>query len=412
MSARAPRGEIAVVGGGVVGMVSALLLADAGFDVSLVDPVTQLPARDAPWDLRTFALTPATRRILIRCGVWSALDAARVSTFEAIEVYDGLGDGTVRFDRTAGVSPPLAFLVELSNLITACHRALAQRARVRDFAGQVIAVVPGDDHCTLRLADGRELRTGAVLACDGADSPLRTLCGIAVDETDYAQHAVVANVTCALPHAGVARQRFLPTGPLALLPLPPPCDVAVVWSTTPEEAAWAVGCRDDEFRARLAEAFGQRAGAVTVTSRRLAFPLRRRHARSYVADRVALLGDAAHVMHPLAGQGLNVGLLDAATLAEVLGARGPAVLRAPQSALARYARIRRGENLLMLTVTEQLNRLFAETRTPIVRARNLGLRLTQHLRPLKARLIAHAMGDRGDLPALARGDLSTEQVTP
>jgi len=404
--------DIAIVGGGVVGMVAALFLADAGFDVMLVDPVTQLPVRDTPYDLRTFALTPASRRLLVHCGVWDALDAARISTFQAIEVWDGVRGGTLRFDASAELPPPLAYLVELSNLITACHRALARRVRVRDVAGQVSALATTDRHCVLRLADGRELAASVVLACDGAESPLRTLCGIDTDDHDYRQHAIVANVTTTLPHGGTARQRFLSSGPLALLPLPPAHEVAVVWSTSPAEATWALDCTDDEFCARLGSASDWRLGPICATSRRLSFPLRRRHARHYAQDRVALVGDAAHVIHPLAGQGLNLGLLDAAALAEALGARGTAGLRAPQSLLQRYARTRRGENLLMLTVAEQLNRLFAATNPAVVRLRNAGLELTQRLRPLKARLIAHAMGEAGDLPALACRDLTSVQETP
>lgn len=412
VNARGMRVDIAVVGGGVVGMVSALLLADAGFDVMLVDPVTQLPARDDPYDLRTFALTPASQRILAHCGVWGALDLARVSTFQAIEVWDGAGDGLVRFDASAGVRLPLAYLVELSNLITACHRTLALRARIRDLAGQVNVVVMNERECVLHLADGRELVAGVVLACDGADSPLRALCGIEVDEVDYGQQAIVANVTTTLPHAGTARQRFLASGPLAMLPLPPPCETAVVWSTSPEEAAWALACTDEEFCARLGTAFESRLGRVLATSRRLTFPLRRQHAREYVHERVALVGDAAHVVHPLAGQGLNLGLLDAATLAELLASRESIALRAPQSLLKRYARMRRGENLLMLMVTDQLNRLFAATNPAMVQLRNAGLRMTQHLRPLKRRLLARAMGDSGELPEIARRDLSSLQEIP
>ena len=392
MSTRTARAEVAIVGGGVVGMVAALLLADAGLEVVLIDPVTQLPARDEPFDLRTYALTPTSRQILECCGVWAGLDLARLSTFQAIEVWDGLGGGALHFAAPVGGAGPLAYLVEQANLLSACQRALATRTKLSDLAGEVSALTTNDHECVLQLADGRELRAALVLACDGGDSPLREMCGFEVDEKSYDQHAIVTNVTTTLAHEQIARQRFLTSGPLALLPLPPPNQAAVVWTTTPAQAAWATTCSDEEFCTGLGHAFEERLGPVLGTSRRVAFALRRQHARHYARGRVALLGDAAHVIHPLAGQGLNLGLLDAAKLADILRTCERAALRYPQSLLQRYARARRGENLLMLAVTDQLNRVFAQTHPAIVWLRNTGLNLTQHWSPLKHALLAHAMG--------------------
>lgn len=394
--------EVAVVGGGVVGMITALLLARAGREVTLVDSITHLPARDEPWDLRSFALTPASRRILARCGVWDMLDQARIATFEGMEIRDAASPARVRFDRAGAGNQPLAYLVEQSNLITACHRQLAQQARVSDLAAQVLGMIAGAEDVRLHLGERRELRARVVLACDGRDSPMRALAGITSEEHDYRQRAVVANVRTQLPHGGIARQRFLPEGPLALLPLPSPNEVAIVWSTTPEQASWAETCDDEAFLAALTQASDAWLGEILSTSRRLGFPLVRRHARHYVAERLALIGDAAHVVHPLAGQGLNLGLLDAAAVVEELGSASAAALLHPQSLLARYARARRGGNLAMLTVTDQLNRLFARREIPVVGLRRMGLALVDRAAPLKRRLIAEATGQRGNLPLLAR----------
>ncbi|MEN9727923.1 MAG: hypothetical protein RL434_2289 [Pseudomonadota bacterium] len=403
--------EVAVVGGGVVGMVTALLLATAGREVTLVDSLTHLPARDEPWDLRSFALTPGSRRILSHCGLWDALEQTRIATFEGMEIRDAASPARLGFDRASAGDQPLAYLVEQSNLITACQRRLAQETRVSDLAAQVLGMTTSAEDVRLHLGERRELRARVVLACDGRDSPLRALAGIASEEHDYQQRAVVANVRMQLPHGGIARQRFLPEGPLALLPLPTPDEVAVVWTTTPEQAVWAEACEDEAFRDALAQASDAWLGEVLVTSRRLGFPLVRRHAHHYAVDRVALVGDSAHVVHPLAGQGLNLGLLDAAAIAEELGPASSAALQYPQSLLARYSRARRGGNLAMLTVTDQLNRLFARRESPIIGLRRVGLACVDRWAPLKRRLIADAMGQRGDLPLIARPGPSNSPLT-
>ena len=394
--------EVVVVGGGLVGLTAALLLAEGGIPVTVLDPVTLLPARDSPYDLRTFALTPASQRIFDRVQVWSALEAERIAQFSAMEVWDAEQPRALHFAAPPTASNTLGYVIEQANLFMAMNARLQRSPLITGIAGQVSSVTPIPGACVLGLADGREVRASVVLGCDGGASPLRDLCGIACSEHDYQQTAIVANVTTTIPHGAVARQRFLDTGPLAFLPLPPGDLSAVVWTTTDAHATWARDCTEAEFCADLTRAFDARLGTVLTSSRRVVFPLWRRHAAQYCQDRVALLGDAAHVIHPLAGQGLNLGLLDAAALAEILIAADRAAREHPQSLLRRYARWRRGENLAMLTVTEQLNRLFGTQQPVISKLRGVGLALTERLPVVKHLLAAYAMGERGEAPASAR----------
>lgn len=395
--------EIAIAGGGLVGLTAALLLAQAGYTVVIIDPVTPLLVRDEPYDLRTYALTPASRRILASVGIWAALDQSRIAAFAGMHVWDGVRGGQLTFssDLMPGAAV-LGYIVEQSNLLAAAQHAAQAQSLIAGLGGQVSAVTDGSEYCTVRLSDGRELRANVVLACDGSDSPVRELCGIPSADHDYGQHAIVANVTTTLPHGDIARQRFGVDGPLAFLPLPPGDLSSVVWTTTATTAQWAIRCEDDEFCATLAAAFDHRLGAITASSRRLSFPLRRRHAATYARDRIALVGDSAHVIHPLAGQGLNLGLLDCAMFAEVLTTAPRDGLRHPQSWLKRYARARRGDNLAMLTVTDQLNRLFALRSPWLGWLRNTGLVGLNRMPAAKRLLAAHAMGEWGDLPRLAR----------
>ncbi len=405
MAARAgsvSRYDVAVVGSGVVGATLACLLADAGCRVALIDGITRHPARDEPWDLRTYSLTPASRRILSAAGAWQHMDAARMAPYHGMHVWDAARDGAIDFDAALNGRSTLGYIVEQSNLLHGLFAALRAQSRVSTVPGVVETLLPAPDGVNLQLNGGRGLQARVVAACDGANSPLRGLVGIEVDARDYAQHAVVANVRTEHPHGGIARQRFLADGPLAFLPLPDPQWCSVVWSTSEEHAARALAQDDASFRIELGTAFAHTLGAIEHTSRRLRFPLRWRHARQYSAERVVLVGDSAHLMHPLAGQGMNVGLLDAAALAECVARAGGGALRHPRALFRRYERRRRAEVLMMLEATDRLCRLFAHPHPAVAWLRSAGLDLTNRLTPVKRLLMSHAMGDGGDLPEIAR----------
>jgi 2-octaprenylphenol hydroxylase len=258
------------------------------------------------------------------------------------------------------------------------------------------------DAATLRLRDGRRVSTRLLVGADGRDSLVRDRVGIASRGWAYDQQALVANVEVERWHQETAWQRFLPTGPLAFLPLRDG-RCAVVWSVAEPRAEELLGLDEDEFRSALEDAFDRRLGAIGAIGPRAAFPLRFQHAEQYVRPRLALIGDAAHAVHPLAGQGVNLGLMDAAELAEALDearARGRDIGGA--WTLRRYERARRGENALMLTAMDGFKRLFSNRILPVAVARSLGLAAVDRITPLKHVFMRHALGLSGGLPPLAR----------
>lgn len=396
--------DIAIIGGGCVGGTLACALAQAGLNVAVVEarePQRLWPAGSV--DIRVFAITRASERIFRAIDCWDAIERGGVSPFRDMRVWDASGPGAIHFDCAELGEPTLGYIVE-QRVIQA-----ALTARM-DMLPTLTRLCPADlgafeldgNAMRITLADGQALRARLLVGADGASSRVRGMAGIAVATRDYQQAAVVAVVTTEHAHQETAWQRFLPTGPLAFLPLRDGRS-SIVWSTTPQQAAELCALDAPEFLERLTTAFDQRLGRVVAVEERARFPLRRLHAKEYIAERLALVGDAAHVIHPLAGQGVNLGLLDAATLTEVvLDTRAAGRDYGLRTNLRRYERWRHGDNHAMQRAMDAFKGLFGASAPPLRLLRNSGLSLVDRMGPVKELLSRHAMGLAGDLPRLAR----------
>ena len=394
--------DVAVVGGGPVGLTLACALGREGVRVAVVEAhEVRVPERDGH-DLRTSAITPVSQRILENLGAWQRLPAQRLGSFEHMRVWDRPRHGELRFDAADADLPRLGYIVENRELAHALEQTAGTLDTIRMYRpARLQQLEPGPRAITLRL-DGARLDARLVAGADGAHSRVRELCGIEALVRPYAQEALVATVRTTESHARTAWQRFLPDGPLAFLPLPDNWS-SVVWSTRPEHALALERLDDCDLGGALADAYEGRLGAVCEVAGRGRFALTRVQARRYLAPRVALLGDAAHSIHPLAGQGVNLGLLDAAALAEIIvdliaAGRDPGL----EGNLRRYERWRRGHNLLTGEAMTAFNWLFGARAQPLALLRNLGLGVTDRIAPLKRLFINYASGFAFELPRLAR----------
>jgi 2-octaprenyl-3-methyl-6-methoxy-1,4-benzoquinol hydroxylase len=387
--------DIAIVGAGVVGGAAALALARDGWNVALVE------AREPPrWradqpDLRVYAFAPDNAALLDDLGVWASIRSARVQPYRGMRVWDAAGGDELRFDADAFGRRELGWIVENGLLVDRLWSALPAAGVRMVCPGQLAALEQDEGHATLELDDGTRLRARLVIAADGGDSRLRTLAGIETYTHDYGQNAVVAFVDHERPHEATCWQRFLPTGPIAFLPFAGEDGhrSSIVWTLPETDATRLLQVDDTAFLRELDHAFAGTLGALTAVSKRVAFPLRRQLAQASVAGRVAVIGDAAHVVHPLAGQGVNLGLRDVAQLRALLqkqrsANRDPA---APAS-LARWARERRSENALAAYSFDGLNRLFSNDNLLATLARGPLLGLVGKLPPLRHAFWKRAAG--------------------
>ena len=396
------RYDVVIAGGGLVGATLALALGEAGLRVAIVERSSAPAAAPGPtWGTRVSAFTVASERILRTLRAWPGIPAQRVGPIREMHVWERTGE--VHFDSAAIGEPVLGHIIENAVVQWAVEQRIEALSNIEWHRGTELDGLAIDDGEAQATIGGRRLRASLVVGADGARSRVRDLAGIDVTEGDYRQEAVVTEVRTAMPHRATAWQRFLPAGPLAFLPLANGAS-SIVWSTTPEHAVQLCSLDRDAFAFEVADAFEWKLGAVTAPGPRASFALRHLHARAYVRDRVALAGDAAHIVHPLAGQGVNLGLLDAAALAEVVGrARGLGRDIGSRATLRRYERWRRGHNTLTQAVLGGFRHLFSSPWAPVRGLRETGLGLTDRLPPLKAGFMRFASGFGGDLPALARG---------
>jgi ubiquinone biosynthesis UbiH/UbiF/VisC/COQ6 family hydroxylase len=384
--------DIIIVGGGLVGASLAASLAPAGVSVAVVEPHRPAPPpADGGWDVRVYAISPGSAAFLETCGAWQGLDPARVARIEAMRIYGD--DPACRLDFSAydaGLRE-LAFIVENRLLQDALWRQLAGAGHVRLYAGvRCAAVTWAADEVALKLEGGEVLRAKLLVGADGADSWVRTQSGIAVDPVDYGQLGVVANFTCERPHHGTAFQWFRRDGVLALLPLPGD-RVSMVWSTSVAHARELLAAEPARLGGQVSAASGQELGALAPAGPAAAFPLRLQRVRRLVQPRLALIGDAAHNVHPLAGQGVNLGFRDARTLAETLAARGPRTDCGDYLLLRRYERARREDVLALQLTTDGLQKLFSGDAVWLARMRNFGLTLLDRQPLLKNLLVRRAV---------------------
>ncbi|WP_101675761.1 FAD-dependent monooxygenase [Alloalcanivorax mobilis] len=400
--------DILIIGGGMAGGLMALLLAEQGIAVRVLDgaPMPVCPA-GAP-ALRVSTLSEASHWLLRHAGAWAHLDAARVQAYRHMRVWDQDGTGEVAFDAAELGAPALGWLLENDNLTAALYRAAAAHAHLDWRCDVAVTGVRRAGQGWQVLTDSEVLSADLVIGADGARSLVREAAGIPAAPRDSGHHALVATVETDRPHGACARQVFMESGPLALLPLFSPPDggqghrCSIVWSAWPQRIEELMALDDAAFGAALTQATGEALGAARLVSRRAVFAIQERHASSYIGPGLALIGDAAHVIHPLAGQGINLGLLDSGVLAEELvRARAAGLPLAHPGVLARYQRRRRADNLVMQGAMRGFKTLFERRELPVRWLRNSGLDLVNRLPPARHAFMVRALGRAGDLPLLA-----------
>ena len=387
--------DVIIMGAGMVGAALALALGRQSFRVALVDSrAPQLIWPDEGFDIRVSAITRASQQLFTSLNAWSAMLAERVSPYREMHVWDAGGEGVIHFDSADIGEADLGHIIENRVIIKGLHSALAGLEAVTPFWPATAVNIKRDaEQASLTLADGQVLTGRLLVGADGGRSWVRGQAGISVKGWDYDQTALVTWVKPQQFHRETAWQRFLPSGPLAFLPLGDGY-CSIVWSTAPDHARQLQEMTPERFALELQAAFEDTLGPIETMGPRATFPLRCFETQHYVQPHLALVGDAAHTIHPLAGQGVNLGLADVQALVTVLSdARTRRRNIGGQSVLRRYERWRRADNRSMLVAMDVFKRLFSSDHAGLAWLRNMGLNLTDRLGPVKNQIIRQALGE-------------------
>jgi len=397
--------DVAIVGGGLVGLTLACALAKNRFHVAVIDTrEPDLNFDNSHYDGRVSAISRASHHIFEHLNLWDAIKAERVSPYQRMQVWDQNGAGDIVFDARCMGESELGHIIENRVML----KALLTKVKHNDFIDYLCPQTctrfhVDEDKAELTLQDGRNIHAKCIVGADGARSWLRDAAQFSVDEKSYDHEAIVTTIKTEKPHKKSAYQRFLTSGPLALLPLDDEYRCSIVWSTLPEEAKRLTDVDENVFLEELSHASDAVLGKVVACDKRFRFPLIRRHVKEPVQNRVVLIGDAAHSIHPLAGQGVNLGFLDAACLAQVLSkANEKQQDIGSLRVLKRFARWRKGENALMVASMGAFKELFMNDDPMVTTLRNAGLNITNKLPGVKQLFMKKAMGMIGDLPEMAK----------
>jgi 2-octaprenyl-6-methoxyphenol hydroxylase len=398
--------DVVIGGGGIVGLSLGLALARGGLSVVVADPVAPVEAQAEAFDGRVSALSFATARMFRALGLWDDLGPKSQPIHDILVTDAKLGDApspfSLHFDH-AELGTPLGYIAENRSIRQALFAGAQESERLTLVSpASLDSLAVHSASVTAKLSNGDEVKAPLAIAADGRESPLRTAMGIGVVRWAYPQTGIVATVHHEKPHKGVAYEHFLPSGPFAILPMTGDRS-SLVWTEREELAPAMMSLPQAEFDAEIGRRFGSHLGPTHAEGSRWCYPLRFHLARDYVKPRFALAGDAAHGIHPIAGQGLNLGLKDAAALADVvLDAARMGRDIGGLDVLARYERWRRFDSLAMAAATDGLNRLFSNDVTPLRFVRDVGMGVVDQIGPLRRFFMRHAGGDVGRLPSLMR----------
>ncbi|EIZ1368369.1 FAD-dependent 2-octaprenylphenol hydroxylase [Vibrio parahaemolyticus] len=396
--------DIAIIGGGMVGLALAAAFKDSDLRIAVIEgSVPDETLNELP-DVRVSALSRSSETILRKLGAWQGIEQRRASPYCGMEVWEQDSFAKIEFDVQSMAQLDLGHIVENRVIQLALLEQVQKLENVTLFMpARCATLAVGEQESWLTLDNGQAMTAKLVVGADGANSWLRNQMDIPLTHWDYGHHALVANVKTADPHHSIARQIFTPHGPLAFLPMSQPNMCSIVWSTEPNRAEELLAMSDEAFNKTLTSEFDARLGVCEVVGERVAFPLKMRYARDFVVERVALVGDAAHTIHPLAGQGVNLGLLDAASLAQevlTLWKQGQDI--GSKRNLRGYERWRKAEAAKMIAAMQGFRDLFSGDHPAKKLVRGIGLSLAGQLPGAKDEIMKRALGLKGHLPELAR----------